>query len=187
MEKYDYFLDACMNFSDKAKLLLLQHAGDSEEVYRMSEKQVYSILEESKAEVFLQQRARWDLEKEYEKMKAMGIRLVSLPMEDYPQRLRTIPAPPFALYVRGRLPEEKRLSVAVIGARDCSGYGEYVAGALGKTLGEHGVSLISGMARGIDGISQMAALDSGGTSFGVLGSGVDVCYPKGTIDLYNKL
>ncbi len=187
MEKYDYFLDACLNFNDKAKLLLLQNAGDSAEVYRMSEKQVCSILEKSKAETFLQQRTEWDVEKEYEKLKEKGIRLVSLPMEDYPARLRTIPDPPFALYVRGKLPEENRLSVAVIGARDCSAYGEYVAEALGKKLGERGISLISGMARGIDGISQMAALDAGGISYGVLGSGVDVCYPRGNKPLYDKL
>ena len=187
MEKYDYFLDACLSFSDKIKQTLLKEAGDSEEIYRMSEKQIYHMLEKSKAEEFLQKRAEWDAEKEYENLKEKGIRLVSLPMEDYPRRLLTIPDPPFALYVRGRLPEENKLSVAVIGARDCSEYGEYVAGALGKMLGEQGISLISGMARGIDGISQMAALEAGGTSFGVLGSGVDVCYPKSNKALYNKL
>ena len=187
MKMYDYFLDACPGVGDKTKNALLKECGDSGEIYHMSESRVRRILEERKAELFLQHRKNWDVDKEYERLQEKGIRLVSFPMEDYPQRLRTIPNPPFALYVRGRLPEENRLAVAVIGARDCSDYGEYVAGALGKMLGEQGISLISGMARGIDGISQMAALNAGGPSFGVLGSGVDVCYPKRNKVLYDSL
>ena len=187
MEKYDYFLDACLEFSDKAKQKVLKQAGDSKEVYRMSEKQIKAILGERKAELFLEKRAQWDLDRAYEEMKAKGIRLISLHMEEYPKRLLNISDPPFALYVRGKLPEEGRLSVAVIGARDCSAYGEYVAGALGKMLGEQGITVISGMARGIDGISQMAALEAGGVSFGVLGCGVDVCYPKKNREIYDRL
>ncbi len=187
MEKYDYFLDACLGFSSVTKQNLIKEAGDSEEIYRMSEQQIHRLLEGGKAEYFLQHRVEWDVNKEYEKMKERGIRLVSIPMEEYPMRLREIPDPPFALYVKGRMPEENRLSVAVIGARECSEYGEYVAGALGKMLGEQRISLISGMARGIDGISQTAALRAGGTSFGVLGCGVDVCYPKSNRFLYDEL
>ncbi len=105
----------------------------------------------------------------------------------YPGRLREIPDPPKQLYVLGRLPEEHLPSVALIGARDCSEYGRYVALRLGELLGKNGVQVISGMARGIDGIGQEAALNAGGSSFGVLGSGVDVCYPAGNRELYERL
>lgn len=107
--------------------------------------------------------------------------------EGYPERLKNIPGAPKVLYVWGRLPEEERLSVAVVGARDCSEYGRFVARELGAALGENGITVISGMARGIDGISQEAALDAGGSSFGVLGCGVDVCYPKENGRLYERL
>lgn len=115
------------------------------------------------------------------------IRKITRGMAEYPARLREIPDPPACLYVKGRLPENDRPSVAVIGARDCSAYGRSVAMQLGAGLGAAGVQVVSGMARGIDGISQEAALDAGGTSFGVLGCGADICYPAQNRGLYEKL
>lgn len=115
------------------------------------------------------------------------IRKITRAMAEYPGRLREIPDPPACLYVKGRLPDDWRPSAAVIGARDCSAYGKSVALRLGKRLGEAGVQVVSGMARGIDGFSQEAALDAGGTSFGVLGCGVDICYPARNRGLYEKL
>ncbi|MCM1096955.1 MAG: DNA-processing protein DprA [Ruminococcus flavefaciens] len=106
---------------------------------------------------------------------------------DYPGRLREIPDSPKILYYEGRLPEEDRVSVAIIGARECSEYGRYVAAGLGALMGKNGVQVISGMARGIDGIAQAAALEAGGSSFAVLGSGVDVCYPAQNRELYERL
>lgn len=106
---------------------------------------------------------------------------------EYPERLRKIPGPPKELHVLGRVPSEQILTVALIGARDCSAYGKYVAADLGAALGRRGIQVISGMARGIDGIGQEAALDAGGSSFGVLGCGVDICYPAGNRRIYEKL
>ena len=105
----------------------------------------------------------------------------------YPEKLRGIPDAPAGIYVRGKLPACEGLTVAVIGARDCSDYGRYIAEGLGTFLGENGVTVVSGMARGIDGISQRAALQAGGTSVGVLGCGVDICYPAGNRDLFDRL
>lgn len=105
----------------------------------------------------------------------------------YPERLKAIPDAPAGLYVMGKLPAEPDIAVAVIGARECSDYGRYVAERLGTFLGERGVTVISGMARGIDGISQWAALEAGGTSIGVLGCGVDICYPAKNRKLYDRL
>lgn len=187
MRKYDYFLDACPGLGDKGKHIILGAVRDSKEAYHMSEKELKELLDEEKVKLFLQHRDGWNVEMEYKFLEEKGMKLVTLPMEEYPLRLRQIVSPPFALYVRGRLPKEEELSVAVIGARECSEYGSYVAEALGKMLGEQGISLISGMARGIDGISQMAALNAGGSSFGVLGCGADVCYPKSNKALYDKL
>lgn len=116
-----------------------------------------------------------------------GIRMVERGERDYPARLLEIPDPPERLYVLGRLPEEKVPSVAIIGARECSEYGSYVAARLGECMGRNGIQVISGMARGIDGIGQTAALDAGGSSFAVLGSGVDVCYPARNRRLYERL
>lgn len=115
------------------------------------------------------------------------IRLLQRRDREYPGRLKEIPGAPETLYVLGKLPEEDRPAVAVIGARDCSEYGRYVASCLGAALARNGIQVVSGMARGIDGVGQEAALDAGGSSFAVLGSGVDVCYPAGNRRLYEKL
>ena len=75
----------------------------------------------------------------------------------------------------------------MIGARECSEYGIYVAKNFAKELGAHGIPVISGMARGIDSISQEAALQGGGRTYAVLGCGVDICYPKSSRRLYEQI
>lgn len=107
--------------------------------------------------------------------------------KEFPERLRTIPDPPFGIYYKGSLPADGEPAAGVIGARLASGYGKEQARRFAWRLGKEGVSVVSGMARGIDGIAQTAALDAGGKSFAVLGCGVDICYPKENRDLYDRL
>lgn len=105
----------------------------------------------------------------------------------YPQRMRALRGMPGVLYYCGRLPEENKASVAVVGARTCSAYGREMAQWFAGELAAAGVQIISGMARGVDGIAQKAALERGGKSFAVLGCGTDVCYPKENKELYERL
>lgn len=102
-------------------------------------------------------------------------------------RLKNIPAPPYALYVRGRLPDSDRPAAALVGARNCTHYGERMALEYGEKLAENGISIISGMARGIDGAGQRGALNAGGMTYGILGCGVDICYPGEHRGLYQDL
>ena len=104
----------------------------------------------------------------------------------YPQRLMDYGSMPDRLYVRGNLPEEGP-SVAIVGARKCSIYGKRQAYLFGKVLAQNGISIISGMARGIDAAAQKGALDGGGKSYAVLGCGVDICYPESNRSLYDAL
>ena len=122
-----------------------------------------------------------------EEKAGMDIRFVSRDAVDFPAKLRDIPGAPKGIYVVGKLPDRDRPSVAIIGARICSEYGRSMACRFGAELGRAGIQIISGMARGIDGISQTAALKEGGVSFGILGCGVDVCYPKENLELYHML
>ncbi|MCD8326558.1 MAG: DNA-processing protein DprA [Lachnospiraceae bacterium] len=105
----------------------------------------------------------------------------------FPERLRQIPDPPYGLFVKGVLPDPDRPTVAIIGARACSGYGRECARLMGAVAAAAGIQVISGMARGVDSISQSACLEAGGTSFAVLGSGADVCYPAEARPLYERL
>lgn len=124
---------------------------------------------------------------QYENALKKGI--VTLPMEDdmYPYRLREIKDAPPVLFLKGRLPSPESPTVSVIGTRECSVYGMNVANRLGEQLGASNVALISGMARGVDSISQKASIDAGGYSCAVLGGGVDILYPKESRNLYEAL
>ena len=85
------------------------------------------------------------------------------------------------------MPPEEKPAIAIIGARECSGYGICMAEAFGEVMARAGIPVISGMARGIDGISQQAALKAGGQTWAVLGCGVDACYPASNRCLYEKI
>ena len=105
----------------------------------------------------------------------------------YPEKLKYYNAMPKVLYIRGELPDPGKPAVAVVGARACSRYGEQQAYRFGKLLGENGVQVISGLARGIDGSAQRGALDGGGKTFAVMGCGGDICYPPEHEELYRRI
>lgn len=186
--KYAYWLCSIPGIGNKTIRKLVEGCGGSaRSVYEAGEKAWEKVLRGRQWETMKLVTKKGEWEAEYEKLQNKQIDFYSPEDGDYPERLRNIPDAPYGIFVKGKLPKDKELSVAVIGARDCSEYGNYVANELGRFLGERGVQIISGMARGIDGISQKAALEAGGISFGVLGCGVDVCYPAGNRKLYDRL
>lgn len=191
MEKYyAQWLCSVPGISNAAMRRIRKACGSLEGALEASEEALKEILTAKQLGALLESRREIDsrdrLAERFLEMNRKGIFFTCRGESDYPSRLMDIPDPPEGIYYRGKLPEE-RLSVAVVGARDCSEYGARVAEELGRYLGEQGVQVISGMARGIDGISQAAALSAGGSSFAVLGSGVDVCYPTSNRALYEKL
>jgi len=95
----------------------------------------------------------------------------------YPALLSHISDPPEGLWFRGEFPSDDMPKAAIIGSRACSEYGISVATLLARDLAKQGVAVISGMARGIDAAAHKAAIEAGGKTIAVLGSGVDVCYP----------
>ena len=116
-----------------------------------------------------------------------GIRFVSREHPDFPAQLHTLPDCPHGLFFKGSLPLPGVWRVAIVGARACSAYGAAMARQIAFRLAEAGIETVSGLASGIDGIAQQAAIDSGGMSYGVLGCGVDICYPRENIGLYAAL
>ncbi|HEX4951610.1 MAG TPA: DNA-processing protein DprA [Blastocatellia bacterium] len=116
---------------------------------------------------------------EIERLEAMNAQVITLADEAYPQLLREIYDPPIALYVSGDLEAAlKRPAIAVVGSRRCSTYGTNAANFLARELAAQGVTIVSGLARGIDGAAHRGALEVGGKTIGVIGTGMDVIYPK---------
>ena len=192
-EKTSYlqWLISCYELPGKVQRQILQAFPDPGELFGISKDGFEAVLPEQFAGIFWQKcrevgSVQGMLER-MEKLKERGICFVTQDSPDYPDMLREIPDPPIGLYYTGRLPRSEEACVAIIGSRECSEYGRKVASELGRYLGERSIPVISGMARGIDGISQQAALDAGGASFGVLGCGVDVCYPQSNQGLYQLL
>lgn len=124
---------------------------------------------------------------EYETICRDGIKFIIREDKEFPERLRNIPGAPYYLYYRGRIPSDERPALAIIGARNCSIYGQEIALCFSKVLAECGIQIISGMARGIDGYAHKGALQAQGYTCGVLGFGMDVCYPKEHMGLKKEL
>lgn len=185
---YEYWLAALSGVPAKKKKLLREKSGSAKEVYNIEEKQLYmmGILMEKEVQAVVKAKKK-DMKGEYIRMGEQGISFVPYFSEKFPERLKVTPNPPYALYVKGKLPEEGKISAAIVGARRCTHYGEAMALKYGEWLAKAGVQVISGMARGIDGSGQRGALNGNGRTYGVLGCGVDICYPKENFGLYMDL
>jgi DNA processing protein len=118
-----------------------------------------------------------DLISPLEKTLATGMCVLTWDDPHYPRYLKEIPDPPPVLYVRGTLTAADEWAVAVVGTRRPSSYGSLTARQLTQDLSRSGATIVSGLARGIDGIAHQAALEAGGRTVGVLGSGLNQLYP----------
>ncbi len=111
------------------------------------------------------------------RLKRLEVDVITLRDESYPALLRQIADPPPVLYVRGRLADADQQGVAIVGTRRATPYGRTVAERLARDLALAGLTVISGLAKGIDTVAHRAALDAGGRTIAVLGNGLDQVYP----------
>ncbi len=126
---------------------------------------------------FIEFRKRAEPEKIVENIFKKKISLLILPDKDYPERLKQIFDPPPVLYVRGKILPEDKFAIAVVGTRKITNYGKEVTELLVKELSSVGLTIVSGLARGVDSLSHKTALESKTRTIAVLGSGVDQIYP----------
>jgi DNA processing protein len=134
-------------------------------------------LSQKIAERVIQARASVDLDGFMEQIATQGIQVLTWEDEAYPSRLKEIDQPPPILYLRGELTTEDSWAVAVVGTRRVTAYGRQVTEELASYLAQNGVTVVSGLARGVDSIAHQAALKAGGRTLAVMGNGVDRIYP----------
>lgn len=130
-------------------------------------------LEPNAAADFVAWRSKFDLEKMQTELTRENITAIVLGQKDYPGLLAQITDPPQVLFMRGKLPEFKRPTVAVVGTRNCTSYAKRVTEELTEQLAGQGIAIISGLALGIDGVAHAAALKAKGITVAVLGSGIN--------------
>ncbi|HRK90058.1 MAG TPA: DNA-processing protein DprA [Anaerolineales bacterium] len=122
-------------------------------------------------------RKQVDLDQVWTKIEAQGIHILTWADDAYPSRLKEIDQPPPVLYIRGEYLLDDVFAVAIVGTRKVTPYGRQVTEEIASFLAANGITIISGLARGVDAIAHQTALKAGGRTLAVLGSGVDKIYP----------
>lgn len=157
---------------------LLDFFGDAETAWQSTRSDLKQAgLDNRTISSFLEARSQINPKDEYERIIDRGYRVLTWNCELYPDRLKNIYSPPFILYVWGEIKSSDQWAVAVIGTRRASPYGKSVAAEFATGLVLNGITVISGLARGIDSEAHQSALSAGGRTIGVLGSGLDRIYP----------
>ena len=187
--EYEYWFARIQGVPAQKKICLRECMKSAEAIYYIEETRLrsFEFLNEQECSRIIQAGKDREYKADYGRMTERGIRFIPYFSGEYPERLKEIQDPPYALYVKGRLPESGTKKAAVIGARRCTPYGEKYAVDFARALASRGVEIISGMARGIDGMGHRGALMAGGRTYAVLGCGVDVCYPREHIGLYSDI
>jgi len=168
---------------------LADHFGDPRRAFSASERELAQVqgLDKEAIEGLLGFSAWEEVKREIDRIADAGARIIPFSGPGYPARLRMIADPPPFLYIKGEMRDEDTRAVAVVGSRSASDYGIRITRDLCRDLASLGFTVVSGMARGIDGEAHEAALSAGGRTLAVLGCGVDVVYPPEHEKLYRRI
>lgn len=190
-KEYLYWLTRIPGFGAVTIRRIWETAGSFENAYYIEgmELKKQGILQsEEKCRTYDRWKEQFScMVREYDHLQEKGIRFVTPLDREYPKRLLHIYDYPMGLYVKGELPDEECPTAAIIGARNCTEYGRQAAGFMGKELAKAGVQIVSGLALGIDGAGHEGALKGKGKTYGVLGCGVNICYPRSNYYLYEAI
>lgn len=187
--KYWVWLTNLPNMLPEKITALLEHFGSVEEIYNASPEAYTGIYGIGKREIMsLSYKDLQNAEKILYRTEETGARIITFESAEYPPMLREISAPPYVLYAKGKqLPWADLFMIGVVGTRKCTEYGESAARDICYELAAAGVTVVSGMARGIDTCAAKAALRAGGDTVAVLGCGIDVVYPPENKDLMDEI
>ncbi|ROR30755.1 DNA processing protein [Mobilisporobacter senegalensis] len=188
-DEYIHWLNCLPDIGIKKANELLDYYKDARNIYYAKEEELILIpsLTKQNIESILSDKNKESAKISYDKLYKKGIYFVTKDNTAYPEKLKHIFEPPMGLYVKGRFPKTDIKTMAIIGARNYSVYGKEMAKFFAKELGEKGIQVISGLARGIDSFAHQGAIETIGGTFGVLGCGIDICYPRENIELYTRM
>lgn len=157
---------------------LLDECGSIEAAWQASIQQLQAAkFDRRTIESMLQARRELDPAGEWERVQASGVTVLTWEDDDYPAELRTIDGSPPVLYLRGCMTAQDEWAIALVGTRHATTYGREVTQLLATQLAHQGITIVSGLALGVDTIAHRAAIEAGGRTIAILGSGVDQIYP----------
>ena len=161
---YEFWLSNIDGIGPKTIKQLLKYTTGAYEIYNLSAADLMAVrgVGETEASLIHDSRKSFDIYGEWDKLSEKNIHFVTRNSPGYPKRLKDIPDAPFWLYYIGELPDDDDMSVAVVGARACTDNGARWAYEIGERMADLGVSVVSGLARGIDGSSHKGAIAHGG-------------------------
>jgi DNA processing protein len=188
--KYLNALNKISGIGPKKLQLLLNYFSDFETAWKADwEELKQSRIGEKSSEIILNERQKISPNEEWEKMQKENIKIISFLDANYPALLKEITNPPFVLYTKGEFDFNLLPAVAVVGSRKFSAYGEQVARTLARDLTQAGITVVSGMALGIDAFAHRGALDANGKTIAVLGNSLDDnhIYPENNFNLSREI
>lgn len=187
---YDFWLCNIPEIGYQKRRYLLEYFGSGREIFYGKESVFEKIpnLRQKDRDAIFRDRNQDIVERKYEELERRGICFISRKENGFPEKLKHIAQPPHGIFYRGSLPGENIPAVAIVGARNASGEGKALAERFGRELAANGVSVISGLARGVDIAAQRGAMELPmGRTYGVLGTGVDICYPGNHLEYFMQM
>ncbi|MFH1578208.1 MAG: DNA-processing protein DprA [Candidatus Omnitrophota bacterium] len=166
---------------------LLEEFGTPGEIFRASLKDIAAILGNSVARIIDGQRRAVDLDEQLCLIEKYKVKIIALGDPQYPANLKNIFDPPLVLFLRGEILLEDSLAISIVGTRMATIYGINMARKISSQLGQHGFTIVSGGARGIDTAAHQAALGIKSRTIAVLGCGVDTVYPPENTRLFGQI
>jgi len=159
---------------------LISYFGSATKIFQADIEEIKNSAEinDKIAEKILKSVNFLDVQGEFEKAKELGIKIVTINDKEYPLQLKTLNDPPIVLYIKGDITEKDIYSIAIVGTRKPTEYGKTITEKLTKELTELNITIVSGLARGIDTVAHKTAINFCGRTIAVLGNGLNVYYPS---------
>ena len=196
-ELYKYWIASIPNIRANKIEAMLEFFGNPEDVFLASTKSMYDMkkfcekkkirMTNKNIDFIIASKDMDKINKEYTYLREHGINFVTKLDDSYPEKLRHIFDAPFSLYTKGKPFPNHRKAISIVGARECTIYGRETAKYLAAAIAREGIVVISGLDRGIDSYAHTGAVSVGGSTYGIMGCGIDICYPRENINLYMEI
>lgn len=187
MNKYWIWFSRTNKIGAKAQNELLKKYKKPEIIWNLGEEELIKNFTKEQVKEILNIEYRKNIPAYIEYMEKNNIKAITIDDEMYPNKLRNIYDSPVVLYVKGNEKILDNRSIAIIGSRSCSKYGQQIAKQFAYNLAKNNINIIAGLAKGIDTFAHIGAIKAKKPTIAVLGNGVDIVYPKENEEVYKQI